>query len=237
MKYIATALAALALTLPAKAEMHTYEFTAAVNQIGNVNKLSFEQSTMGVQAGSLISMNDRIVGRFSYDSNARMERGSLDNPPYNPASTDYFYHGAYASPTDFFTFTILPSGQTVSAGDPDALTRRVTLADGKVGTPNSRDSLSIDTDGYDMSFGIDFGNATSTWISNGTLPQQLSLADMTSASVYHYFYRTDGSRIMLSGAVTSLTDITVTPVPEPGTWAMLLAGLSILGFTARRKRA
>ncbi|RSZ60121.1 PEP-CTERM sorting domain-containing protein [Massilia atriviolacea] len=181
-------------------------------------------------------MNDRIVGRFSYDSSARMERGSLDNPPYDPASTDYFYHGAYASPTDFFTFKILPSGQTVSAGDRDALTRRVTLADGKVGTPNSRDSLSIDSGGYDVSFGIGFSNASSTWISDGTLPQQLSLADVTSASVYHYFYRADGNRIMLSGVVTSLTDVTVTPVPEPGTWAMLLAGLSILGVSARRKR-
>jgi hypothetical protein len=236
MRYIATALTALALTVPAKAEMHTYEFTAAVSRIGNVNKLAFEQSTVGVQAGSLISMNDHIVGRFSYDSSAKLERSSLDSPPYDPASTDYFYHAAYASPTEFFTFTILPSGQTVSAGDPGAPARRVTLADGKVGTPNSTDFLKIDSDGYDVSFGIGFSNATSTWISNGTLPQQLSLADLTDASVYHYFYRADGNRIMLSGVVTSLTDITVTPVPEPGTWAMLLAGLTILGVSAHRKR-
>ncbi len=34
-----------------------------------------------------------------------------------------------------------------------------------------------------------------------------------------------------------VTSFTVTPVPEPGTWGMLLAGLGLVGAMARRRRA
>jgi len=35
--------------------------------------------------------------------------------------------------------------------------------------------------------------------------------------------------------VSSIASVTVTPVPEPETYAMLLAGLGLVGFAARRK--
>ncbi|MGK5025585.1 choice-of-anchor A family protein [Janthinobacterium sp. RB2R34] len=48
------------------------------------------------------------------------------------------------------------------------------------------------------------------------------------------------SNLTLNNKAFAATDVTgfaaaVSPVPEPGTWAMLLAGLGLLGFAARRR--
>ena len=39
-----------------------------------------------------------------------------------------------------------------------------------------------------------------------------------------------------TGLRVEFTDSAVTPVPEPGEWAMMLAGLGIVGLIARRRR-
>lgn len=43
--------------------------------------------------------------------------------------------------------------------------------------------------------------------------------------------------IMSSGVSTITPPVVTAPVPEPETWAMLLAGLGLLGFAARRRTA
>ena len=44
------------------------------------------------------------------------------------------------------------------------------------------------------------------------------------------------SYFVMSGAYIAATDFTVLAVPEPSTYAMLLGGLGLLGFAARRQR-
>jgi len=44
------------------------------------------------------------------------------------------------------------------------------------------------------------------------------------------------SYFVMSGAYIGATDFTVVAVPEPSTYAMLLGGLGLLGFAARRRR-
>jgi hypothetical protein len=46
----------------------------------------------------------------------------------------------------------------------------------------------------------------------------------------------DISRLVVSGPYAVVDNLTFAPVPEPSTYAMLLAGLGLLGFLARRSR-
>jgi hypothetical protein len=52
-----------------------------------------------------------------------------------------------------------------------------------------------------------------------------------------YFYKVEGN--VAQGAFAGLYTITSTlaPVPEPETYAMLLAGLGAVGFMARRRKS
>ena len=61
-------------------------------------------------------------------------------------------------------------------------------------------------------------------------PGTLSLAVAADG----YFYKVTGV-VSAPGAAYSLAS-SITPVPEPETYAMMLAGLGALGFLARRRR-
>ncbi|MDQ1924034.1 PEP-CTERM sorting domain-containing protein [Massilia pseudoviolaceinigra] len=235
MKYIAAAITALVLTVPAQAALQVYEFTASVSGLGDVRALTWAQSVSGRQEGSVISLGDRIVGRFAYDTTAKSTFNSGEWFP-NPDTNTYFYSSA-PSPANFFTFTILPSGHTVRVGDANAPVSSMSFTDGKPNIANMTDVLSFRSEVFNgESNSLNFTGSTANWVSNGGLPGHLSMADMGSASLHHDYYKPGGGRILLNATITSLNEIAITPVPEPGTWAMLLAGLTILGFSARRKR-
>jgi hypothetical protein len=56
---------------------------------------------------------------------------------------------------------------------------------------------------------------------------------MTMGDVYTTEVRFDGSRTLLVG----IDNFTLAPVPEPGTWALMLAGLAGLGWMGRRRKS
>lgn len=231
MKYIAAAVVALAIGMPAQAALQTYEFTASVSGLGNINHLSWDQTNGGVQAGSSISLGDSIAGRFTYDSSWKPN----STTSWYWALTSYHYTPA---PSTFFSFTILPSGQKVSTADPRTPGGYMRVDDAKFSSPYGTDAITLGAGpGLSNEFYVRLVDARSTWLLGGVLPKNLSLSDLTSASVHQTFERADGNRILLSANMTSLTNVTVAAVPEPGTWVMLLAGLSILGVSVRRKRA
>jgi len=65
---------------------------------------------------------------------------------------------------------------------------------------------------------------------------------ITDQNVWDNVYRSDNdNKVMfenlLSATVPGVTPPVVPGVPEPETYAMLLAGLGVLGFVARRRRA
>lgn len=52
-----------------------------------------------------------------------------------------------------------------------------------------------------------------------------------------YYYRVSGMGTGTIGGFYTLSSSTVTAVPEPGTLALMLAGMSVVGFLARRRRS
>jgi hypothetical protein len=55
----------------------------------------------------------------------------------------------------------------------------------------------------------------------------------TMADVYTTEIRFEGSRTLLVG----IDNFSLAPVPEPGTWALMLGGLGLVGWLGRRRRA
>jgi len=59
-------------------------------------------------------------------------------------------------------------------------------------------------------------------------------------SSLHLVYGTFDAHIAMNGGISSdngAGTVTISAVPEPGTYAMLGLGLGLIGFMARRKRA
>lgn len=89
-------------------------------------------------------------------------------------------------------------------------------------------------------------DSTNTGTGNSGFVFGLSATDAASAQSLAFGTGFEGNYIGLSAAASDATggletfyvanSATVTPVPEPGTYAMLLAGLGVMGFVARRSR-
>jgi len=86
-----------------------------------------------------------------------------------------------------------------------------------------------------ISFGI--GDPSSQLLSSASLPASFGSAGPgAAAGIAGIFRAADfSSQILYTATLTSLTPV-VLAVPEPETYAMMLAGLGMLGMAARRKR-
>jgi hypothetical protein len=58
---------------------------------------------------------------------------------------------------------------------------------------------------------------------------------VADASTQRIVFDDSSNNPVLSAYV--LRDLTAAPIPEPGTWALMLAGLGAVGFTARRRQS
>ncbi len=131
--------------------------------------------------------------------------------------------------TDWFQFTIAPNALTVAStavannlGNGIALN----IANGK---------YSLWSYGTDNAFGSGAGDDVKlggNWLFNGSSGNTTNAVLLAPGK---YYYQIEGAGTGTFGGAYSLTS-TTTPVPEPETYAMLLAGLGAIGFLARRRK-
>lgn len=221
-RFLLAALSCMTLAAPVHATTHTYEFTATVTEMylaDVVADVFLQPDTMsGIAAGSAISVGDKVVGHFSYDTSATL----YYNAWFYPDGWDVTKPGSFmyvAGPTAPMSldFTIVPSGQKFSA-HPDFL---------YVGYNDKADgSFSFYTND-----GIKHGNlGVAQALTSGALPEHLSLMDGAFNRVNEGWTLDNGNMYGVSATINTMTEVSA--VPEPESYAMLLAGLALLGMTA-----
>ncbi len=135
--------------------------------------------------------------------------------------------GGLAAPgpfSDIFTFTLPAnggSGYSVS---------NFTLLPGVYGTALTTLTLMSNVDGI-------LFNGDDTFVSSSSTPGGASIGLSVSAQAAGMYYiNVTGITTAPAGGIYTGA-ISVTAVPEPETYAMMLAGLAALGFLARRRQA
>lgn len=96
-----------------------------------------------------------------------------------------------------------------------------------------------------FNYGRSYGDATiAAYDANHQLIESVVLninlpGDSVNEGVFYGFSESSASisYFVMSGAYIAATGFTVLAVPEPSTYAMLLGGLALLGYTARRRRS
>lgn len=88
--------------------------------------------------------------------------------------------------------------------------------------------------------GYDLYDSTDTLVAPGTM-QSTGVVDLWTIATGgipagNYYVKVSGT-IVSNGSASYAGNLNVTPVPEPGTYAMLLAGLGVVAVGARRRAA
>ncbi|WP_229419235.1 PEP-CTERM sorting domain-containing protein [Pseudoduganella dura] len=217
-------LAGLAMAGAAQAERYTIHYTTSIQTIENSESPtgSFSSATAG---DHVISLGDTVTGRFTFDTESQVLQYS------DQAATGLAEYGYDQATTSVVQFDKSGYSQASSPG-----ISTVWVFDRKVSTYGN-DSVSfnaptwLDHPGYisvvDLSFVAPFDTL------NGLAVPTTGLYGMNGWFQYSYSYFTDEGQtnFIFRGALTSMS--LVSAVPEPGTYAMLLAGIGLVAWRRR----
>lgn len=227
----ATFVAALALAAQARAEVFTYEYTSVITKVEQYVRNS-NGSLIGGDVGTsdwpgfVVAAGEKVRGRFSYDTESQesvageyccgyyttLYVGAQNALALTFENSGYAYRSSNDLPVELATSTYPAGGGSDAFGvwqwDYDGANRRLVsitmLDDTGTALPYRPDRMIPD-----------------------------SLAGFARGEFDYEIYSPDFSKmVFVSGALTSVRQ--VSPVPEPGTYAMLLAGLGLVGWQRKR---
>ncbi|UTY59696.1 PEP-CTERM sorting domain-containing protein [Massilia sp. erpn] len=234
----AGAAALLLLSAPfAQAAIVAYDFTATVSAMTYYAHTSPTGPGPGLTvasssyAGKLISKGDQVHGHFFYDTALGQ---FLAIPPALPGAESALYGGpGYARTMAGVKYTVGSDGVRFSSVDTPVISvidnRFVDVVHIVALTANSQSGLQQEV-------GIDFIDSRHLALNSIGLPGEIKPADYTQMAVYNAFtYASRDDALNVTMTINSLTP--ALPVPEPESYAMLLAGLGLLTVLTRRKLA
>jgi hypothetical protein len=197
----------------------TFDFAMDIYFDYNLPSGDIYSSTQLVDNFVMRSYGDYEVNVTTSQGDQQIFSGSAVGNNTNPTSIVQGVGGtldaAYQNDVSFLGAGVLPSGVYVSADsfNPDGSKKMRTDVNATTGET---------TQVWDVTI-VDAGTAGAVWHSN-------------SFAGYAYILRADGMRILDYVNPTGHSDYVATSVPEAETYAMMLAGLGLVGFAVRRRK-
>lgn len=219
----------LAFGAQVHAEVITYEFTATVTEIKHGTLVSGGASaTVGSSdyGGFLVTLGEKVHGRFSFDTDTALEDTSR-----GPDDMLGIYHDNVHRNSISATFE--QSGHVLAPGKPGQT--MIGVNDWRVG----HDTLQV----FQQTVDGEYNREALLYImdadvSPGALPYKWVPAIPNSIDAFEdrqFLYYSKGSDKAINVTATFTSVRQISPVPEPGTYAMLLAGLGLLGWQRKRQ--
>lgn len=233
MKKLLIGLAGLALWGSAQASVVSYDFTAVVNDIREYATTSSPQ--VNVQSSSMtgveVNFGQVLHGHFDYNTSTPLSQ--TYQPPTPATGSDQLFNdntgGSYAH------FSVAGTHADPVPGFSSFFSLLHVANDNA--NFNGQDTFGVSTNAVSASGAtlIDFiwlNDSTGQALNSGAIPAVLHLSSFDIAYYSIGYFTEAGSFVGIDATITSL--VPTSPVPEPGSCAMLLAGIAVL---ARRHRA
>jgi len=208
---------------PAIAAVETYSFAGYIDRIftsTNGSPISYIGSS-NIE-GKSFATGGAITGTFSYDSAAPVYSSST-----NSSGDKFTFYPALISlsiKTGNLAYTIPSVSNLVTVGNFQSSLATGALFSGSTWTPLVYQSASVWV--Y---------NSNGKFTGSTNLPSSMSLTDFNYSTVsYAYIDSTTKVQTQIAANVTNL--IQLKPVPEPKAYAILLAGMTVVGWTVRRRK-
>lgn len=225
-KYLLALFSSLLVSVSAHATMVTYNYTATVYFIYNYDYTKPAPLTPGsiTLNDGVIGLGDVLHGQFSYDTATPLHA--------NPNAYGATYIGAAPQISSTAQF----SGGVTFASTPGAAKANIQIYDNN---EYLHDYLWLDAysgSGADeRALTFNFASEDESVLNGKTIPASLSGFDRRF--MYFSGALSPSSFYEVLAGIDSLTPV-ATAVPEPETYAMLLAGIGLVGWTAsKRKKA
>ncbi|HEX8609717.1 MAG TPA: PEP-CTERM sorting domain-containing protein [Telluria sp.] len=232
MRKLIVAVAAACCALSAHAKILTYEFSGPITRIEHEGYGGVYTDVSSTSLTPIpVSIGTTFTGRFQFDTDALRVGYSGDTATYSDDGYGVDKYSTYKN-----SRLLLDNGKWVSAGHDEKGMHLIQVTNGTSGSPDQFMARTMfgDTGGL----WLYLNDPSATVFSGKGFPLKLDLSKFSE----HYGFAAlqaapndDGvSYIYLRSNVTSLS--LVTAVPEPSSYAMLLAGMAVVGAVYRRRR-
>lgn len=190
--------------------------------------LALASGAVGAQA-LVLDFNDLVGNNYFTQDYMGFQFGTNSS-----ATNDWIYN----STQDVFNPTFGGGWVGTSCGSPFPICETTVVRDSQAISSDTAFHLnSVVLSGMDafggtltLNFKLYSGNAL-------VATEQFTLSPISTAKTYNFTYAGLIDSFVINGiqAYYAMDDINVTPVPEAGTWALMLAGMGVVGAVARRR--